>query len=85
MPEERAWKLGDDLSTHDNLLDPITFDELILTAHCNCRELTREAVIKECKEIILMKIEDAKELLERNLDEIIAEAKKGRSDYEEAA
>ena len=82
MPE-RNWKLGDDLSVYDNLLDPVTFDELIVTAHCNCKELTPEAVRKECKEIFLSKIEDAKELLERNLDAIVAEAKKGRGDYEE--
>lgn len=33
--EERKWKLGDDLSIDDNLLDGVTFDELIMTVHCN--------------------------------------------------
>lgn len=42
MESERKWKLGEDIDRHDNLLDGISFDELILTAHCNCREITPE-------------------------------------------
>ena len=45
--EERSWKLGEDLSTKDNLFDPITFDELILTVHCNCPKITPKAVCEE--------------------------------------
>ena len=30
---EREWKLGEDLSTCDNLLDGVTFDDLILAVH----------------------------------------------------
>nr|DAJ99380.1 MAG TPA: hypothetical protein [Caudoviricetes sp.] len=38
----RSWTLGDDLRPEDNLLDGITFDEIILTVHCNCRNITAE-------------------------------------------
>lgn len=50
---ERNWILGDDLRPEDNLMDGITFDEIIM-----------------------------RELLMRNIDIIMAEAKKGRGDYE---
>ena len=75
---ERAWKLGDDLNTSDNLLDGITFDDLILAVHHNCREITPGAVRGELAQYIEMRFYDMKVLLERNMDEIIEEAKKGR-------
>ena len=39
--DERKWILGDDLRPEDNLMDGITFDEIILTVHCNCRNITQ--------------------------------------------
>lgn len=36
----RSWILGDDLRPEDNLLDGITFDEIILTVHCICEVLS---------------------------------------------
>ena len=44
MIENRKWKLGDDLSVEDNLLDEITFKELITTIHCNCKCITPENI-----------------------------------------
>jgi len=64
---DRQWKLGEDLSTCDSLLDGLTFDDLILAVHCNCRVITKAAVYA-----------DMVELLERNIDIIMAEARKGR-------
>lgn len=34
---ETKWKLGDDLISSDSLLDGITFDDVILAVHHNCR------------------------------------------------
>lgn len=79
---ENKWKLGDDLDRYDNLLDGFTFDDLILAAHCNCREITPEAVLREAREILDSRMQDYRFLLENNLNEIIAEAKKGRAQYE---
>ena len=79
---ERNWILGDDLRSEDNLLDGITFGEIILTVHCNCRNITRETVIREVNELVSMRMDDMRELLMRNIDIIMAEAKKGRGDYE---
>ena len=75
---EREWKLGVDLSTHDNMLDGLTFDDLILAVHCNCRKVTPEAVRKELKEMMEGRLQDMDFLLEKNMDAIIAAAVKGR-------
>lgn len=77
MPE-REWRLGEDLVTSDNLLDGLTFDELILTVHCNCRAITPAAVRSELKEILESRKQDMMCLLEKNMDAIMAEARKGR-------
>ena len=77
MPD-RKWKLGEDLSTCDNLLDGMTFDDLILAVHCNCRDITPAAVRKELMEIFASLKQDMIYLLEMNMDEIMAEARKGR-------
>lgn len=79
---ERKWKLGDDLDRYDDLLYGITFDDLILAVHCNCRKITPEAVIREAREILDIRMQDYRFLLENNLDAIIEEAKKGRAQYE---
>ena len=75
---EREWKLGVDLFVEDNLFDPITFNELILTVHCNCREITPKTVREELRRIFEYKRQDMEELLRINMDIIIAAAKKGR-------
>lgn len=79
---ERKWKLGDDLDRYDDLLYGITFDDLILAVHCNCRKITPEAVLREAREILDIRMQDYRFLLENNLDAIIEEAKKGRALYE---
>ena len=78
MPE-REWKLGEDLVTSDSLLDGLTFDDLILAVHCNCRVITPAAVRSELKEILESRKQDMMFLLEKNMDAIMAEARKGRA------
>ena len=75
---ERPWKLGEDLSESDNLLDGITFDELITTVHCNCPVIDEKAVYAEFKRILEIREQDMYSLLNKNLDAIIIAAKKGR-------
>lgn len=74
----REWKLGVDLSTCDNLLDGITFDDLILAVHCNCRDINRMAVHQQLSEILAQRRQDMVYLLEQNIETIMAEARKGR-------
>ena len=75
---EREWKLGVDMLESDNMLDAITFDELILTLHCNLRKEDIDAahVRGQLAGIIESKFEDMKFLLENNMNEIIAAAKR---------
>ena len=82
MAEEPRWKLGDDLSRQDGLLDGFAFDDLILAVHCNCQNITPEAVRRTAKEIIDGRMQDFDFLLKNNMDEIMAAAKEGRAQYE---
>ena len=75
---DREWKLGVDLSTCDNLLDGITFDDLILAVHCNCRDINRMAVHQQLSEILAQRRQDMVHLLEQNIETIMAEARKRR-------
>lgn len=76
---DRPWKLGDDLSKVDNLLDGLTFADLILVVCCNSRIITPTAVQKELQEMLESRMQDMRVLLAKNMNEIIREAKKGRS------
>ena len=74
---DRKWTLGEDLLTSDNLLDGITFDELILTLHCNQRRdlITPEVVVRTLLETLECRREDMMFLLWNNMDKIIEYAK----------
>lgn len=74
MIENRKWKLGDDLSVEDNLLDEITFKELITTIHCNYQCITPENITKELNRIMDIRMQDMKYLLENNMEKIMNEA-----------
>lgn len=79
---EPKWKLGEDLSTEDNLFDGVTFDDLILAVHCNCKKITPAAVTATAKEIIEGRMTDFVYLLDNNMDAIMEAAMKGRAQYE---
>ena len=65
--QDREWTLSKDLVTSDSLLDGLTFDDLILAVHA---ELNR---------IMATRRQDMMFLLEKNMDTIMAEARKGRA------
>ena len=70
---ERAWRLGEDLFLQDNLFDPITFEEVVMTAKCNCKVLSRDAVIRVVANIMEIRKQDFAFLLDRNIDAILEE------------
>ena len=78
MPD-REWTLGKDLVTSDSLMDGLTFDDLIWAVHCNCRTIDRVAVQMELNRILTTRRQDMMFLLEKNMDAIMAEARKGRA------
>lgn len=73
MSDSRNWLLGEDLSTYDSIFDPITFEDLILTVHCNVPKdsITAEVVLRELRSILDCRLEDMWFLVEKNMDKII--------------
>ena len=78
----KGYKDGDNIVKNDNLLDGITYDEVITTVHCNCKEITAGAVRNEIVQIVKMRFDDMMYSMEKNMESIIKEAKKGRGQYE---
>ena len=76
---EFQWKLGDDIIPSDNILDSITFEDVILAVKCNCPDITPDTVRKTYREILKDALEDASFIVERNLEEMIMAAKKMRN------
>ena len=76
---EKQWKLNEDMHKSDCILDPITLEDIILAAHCNERVLDENAIRRVAKEILENRLIDFKYILENNINEIIAEAAKGRN------
>lgn len=72
---DNNWKLGKDLSSDDNILDPITFEDLILAVKCNCQFVNRVAIRKELDNIVAQRLEAMEYLLENNFVEIVEELK----------
>lgn len=78
MPEKQ-WKLNEDMHKSDCIFDPITFDDIILAAHCNEPVLNERAIKRVAREILENRMIDFDYILKNNINEIIAEAKKGRN------
>ena len=67
-----SWKLGKDMIPSDTILDPVTFDDLILALKCNFERINEQAVTYQIGEILQQRLEDVKYLVENNMEEIIA-------------
>ena len=75
----KQWKLNEDMHKSDCIFDPITFEDIILAAHCNEKVLNENAIKRVAKEILESRLEDFEYLIQNNMYEIIAEAAKGRN------
>lgn len=76
--EDRKWKLNDDIHPDDCILDPVTFQQVIDAVHCNERVINGSTVHRVAREIVESRLQDFMYLIENNMNEIIAEAKRGR-------
>lgn len=76
---EKQWKLNEDMHKSDCIFDPITFEDIILAAHCNERVLDENAIKRVAREILENRMIDFEYILKNNINEIIAEAAKGRN------
>lgn len=76
--QDRQWKLNEDMHPQDYILDPVTFQQVIDALHCNEKTINENAVWGVVREIIDSRLQDFYFLIGNNINEIIAEAKKGR-------
>ena len=76
---EPKWKLGEDMDEDDTIFNQITFNDIILALHCGERVIDKKAVKRVAKEILEERMTDFENILANNINEIIAEAKKGRN------
>ena len=76
MAYEKQYKLGEGMLPEDNILLPISFTDIILSVKCDCKDITPDAVRREYKKFLEMRLEDAEEILSENLYEIIDAVKK---------
>lgn len=74
---KREWRLHDDLTTSDNMLDGFTFDDVILALH-TCQNINEETAVQVVRDILGQRLQDLEFLFDKNIDIIMAEAKKGR-------
>ena len=63
----------DKFCVKDSLLEGIDFEELIITLQSNEQEINEQTVNRVFEEILEMKLDDARELLKKNINDIIKE------------
>ena len=89
IDETEPWKLAKDEAAKArlatvlyNLLDGITFDDVILALHTE-RVIDTASAERVLKETLEIRLQDMKHLFLNNIDLIIAKAKEGRAEYED--
>lgn len=76
------WKnvdLNRPAESSQNILDPYSFDTLLLEVECNCPVISRETVRKQALYELNTKYQTALTILEDNLDNITAKAFEARN------
>ena len=72
--------LNSDYEKSQNILEPYTFETLLLELHCNEKVIDETAARKQFEEQLQSKIEEAREIFEANLNGIVNQAKKDREE-----
>ena len=78
---ETDWSNIDLTSGHErdlNIVDPYSFNTLLLELHCNIpkHKLTKEAIEKHFNEVLEANVSQAREILRDNIDNVLKHAKK---------
>ena len=63
-----------------NIVDPYSFNTLLLEISCNLKDINKETVKKLYSDALWAKIDTANEVFEANLDNIVKQAKKERKE-----
>jgi len=75
------WKnvnLKDGYERTRNILEPYSFDTLLLEINCNLNEVDAETVRKQFETELQNKVREAREIFANNLQNIVNEAKEYR-------
>jgi len=56
--------LKDNYERNQNIIDPLSFDTLLLEISCNVREINKENVLKQFETDLKSRIESAREIIE---------------------
>lgn len=67
----QKMKLGVDLCLQDSILDGISFEELITTVRCNCKDVCAKNVQAEARKLLNHRIQTMNDLITGNIDAII--------------
>ena len=71
--------LSDGYERNQNIIDPLSFDALLLEINCNLSNINAETVKKQFEEDLKSRIESAREVFENNLRNIIDNANEYRN------
>lgn len=64
---------------HSNILDPYSFDTLLLEVSCNLRHISGSTVREQFYASLASHVQSAKEIFESNVDNIVKQALKERN------
>ena len=71
-----------DLSSHEStyaIIDPYTFDGLLLEINCNLPKITKKSVMKQFEDALQSRINSAREVMRDNLENIVKHANEQRN------
>ena len=72
-----------DLNSHEvdlYLIDPLTFETLLLEINCNIRDINPATVTAQFEEDLQSRIEESRSVFKANLNNIVKKALKNRED-----
>ena len=70
--------LTDGYNRDQKIIDPLTFADLLLEVNCNLRDITPEAVMEQFETDLLARVEESREIMRDNLQNIVNHARKER-------
>ena len=73
--------LEDGYERDQNILDPYSFDTLLLEIHCNLKNINAETVKQQFDAILQSKIDIARDVFKANLANIVTKAKQERNNH----
>ena len=63
-----------------NIIDPLSFDCLIMEVYCNCKEVNKETVMAQFEEDLKSRIHSAREVIKNNLENLVKQIKEEREE-----